>query len=89
MSLVNMCNFAAFEPLSSLGRNILQSSETAAHDIASRTIDAAKITKAKTEEVLHHPEPALLHRPREISQPTINRHHPHLRNVNNTYTQVR
>lgn len=85
MSLVNIYSFAAFEPLSSLGRNILQSSETAAHDLASRTIDAAKITKAKTEEVLHHPEPALLHRP----QPTINRHHPHLRNVNNTYTQVR
>ena len=89
ISLLNMYSAAIFEPVTSLGKNILQSSETAAHDLANRTIDAAKFTKAKTEEVLHQPTHAILDRPKEISQPITNKYHPHLRSVTNTYTQVR
>jgi hypothetical protein len=84
-----MYSAAIFEPVTNLGKNILQSSETAAHDLASKTIDAAKFTKIKTEEILHHPTHEILRQPRETLQPAINKHHPHLRSVTNPYTQVR
>lgn len=90
ISLIHISTFALFEPVTDLGRSILQSSEHAAHDLASRTIDAAKLTKTKAEEVIHHPTPAATTvRVKEMQKPTVNRDHPHLRNVNNTYTQVR
>lgn len=87
ISLINIYNFAAFEPLSSLGKDILRSSEIAAHDLASKTIDAAKVTKNRTEEFLHNPAPAPLDQPK--TEPIINKYHPHLRSVTKTYTQVR
>lgn len=83
-----MNNLAVFEPVTDLGKSILQSSENAAHGLASRTIDAAKLHKPNTEEMMmHNPAPIVLDKPKEMPQPTINKDHPHLRSVNKTYTQ--
>ncbi len=87
--LLNINCKAIFEPVTDLGKNILHASEAAAQDLANKTIDAAKFTKAKAEDILHHPKPQVFNTTQETLQPVVNKQHPHLRSITNRYTQVR
>lgn len=89
LSLLSINCKTIFEPVTDLGKNILQASEAAVHDLANKTVDAAKFTKAKAEDILHHPKHQISNTTQELLQPVVNKRHPHLRSITNRYTQVR